>query len=108
MHPKYGVDKVYEAEITGIITDEKLKKLEKGIVLEDGKTAPAKAKKLADNKIEIIIHEGRKHQVKRMLEAVGLHVKSLHRSKYAGVSLGGLKAGQWRDLTPEEIDNLKI
>jgi 23S rRNA pseudouridine2605 synthase len=107
MHPSFKVDKVYEAEVEGDITEEILNKLSIGIKLEDGKTAPAKASKLADNKIELTIHEGRQHQVKRMLAAVGLPVKKLHRSKYANLDLTGLKPGQWRDLTPAEVSVLR-
>lgn len=63
MHPSFEIDKVYEAAVGGQITDEKLQKLEQGIELEDGRTAPAKVRKLSENKVEIIIHEGRNHQV---------------------------------------------
>jgi len=107
MHPSFEVDKVYEAEVQGRITPEILNMLSIGIELEDGKTAPASAKKLTDNKIELTIHEGRNHQVKRMLDAVGLPVRRLHRSKYGPLDLTGLKPGQWRDLTPDEIAQLK-
>jgi 23S rRNA pseudouridine2605 synthase len=108
MHPRYNVDKVYEAAVKGSITGEILNKLSIGVELDDGRTAPAKARRLAVNKIELTIHEGRKHQVKRMLAAVGLTVVSLHRSKYAGLDLDGLKPGQWRDLTEDEVNGLKI
>ncbi len=107
MHPSFKVDKVYEATVKGDITDKILNMLSIGVDLEDGKTAPAKARKLAANKTELTIHEGRKHQVKRMLAAVGLPVIKLHRSKYAGLNLDGLKPGQWRDLTQEELKLLK-
>lgn len=107
MHPSFKVDKVYEATVEGDITDEILSKLSIGVRLEDGKTAPAIAKKLTDNKIELTIHEGRNHQVKRMLEVVGLTVKKLHRSKYGPLALDGLKPGQWRDLAESEIKLLK-
>ena len=107
MHPSFKVDKVYQAEVEGRVTDEKIRKLEKGIQLEDGKISPAKSRKLAENKIELTIHEGRKHQVKRMLAAVGLPVKKLHRSKSGPLNLTGLKPSQWRDLTPVEVDRLK-
>jgi 23S rRNA pseudouridine2605 synthase len=103
MHPSFKVDKVYEATVRGIIDDEILNKLSIGVKLEDGKTAPAKARKIADNKIELTIHEGKKHQVKRMLAAVGLETKKLHRSKYAGLTLDGLKPGQWRALSEAEL-----
>jgi 23S rRNA pseudouridine2605 synthase len=76
MHPSFEKDKVYEAQVEGNITQEILNMLSIGINLDDGKTAPAKARKLADNKIELTIHEGRKHQVKRMLAAAGLPVKN--------------------------------
>ena len=107
MHPSFEIDKVYEAEVEGTITPEILNKLSIGVRLEDGKTAPAKARKLSDNKLELIIHEGRTHQVKRMLAAVGLETKKLHRSKYGPLSEEGLKAGRWRDLTSEEKSSLK-
>jgi len=106
-HPSFKVDKVYEATVLGDIKDEILHKLSIGVDLEDGRTAPAAAKKLAANKIELIIHEGRNHQVKRMLAAVGLEVKKLHRPKYGPFNLDGLKPGQWRDLSAAELKLLK-
>ena len=107
MHPSHEADKVYEATVEGRITEEMLEKLRNGVELEDGITAPAKVGKLTDNKIELIIHEGRNHQIKRMLAAVGLTVKKLHRSKYAGLELQGLKPGLWRDLDAREVSGLK-
>jgi 23S rRNA pseudouridine2605 synthase len=107
MHPSSGIDKTYEAQVEGPVTPEILNKLSIGVNLEDGKTAPAKARKLADNKIELIIHEGRNHQVKRMLEAVGLQTTKLHRSKYGPLEVGDLKPGRWRDLTQDEISSLQ-
>ncbi|MDO8591686.1 MAG: pseudouridine synthase [bacterium] len=107
MHPSFEVDKVYEAEIRGVITPKMLDLLSNSIQLDDGPTAPAKVKKLADNKIQLTIHEGRNHQVKRMLEAVGAPVKKLHRIRYGSLTLEGLKFGAWRDLTEEEIGRLK-
>lgn len=114
MHPSFAVDKVYEAEVSGIVTEKILNMLSIGVNLEDGRTAPAQAHILQGvtlqkgrHMVELIIHEGRKHQVKRMLKSVGLPVKKLHRSQYAGLSLRGLKAGQWRELTDDEISSLK-
>ncbi|HSX17790.1 MAG TPA: pseudouridine synthase [Candidatus Saccharimonadales bacterium] len=107
MHPSFRVDKAYEAEVEGGITSKILNTLSNGVELDDRKTAPAKVRKLADNKIELVIHEGRYHQVKRMLAAVSLPVKKLHRSRYGSLDLAGLKPGQWRDLTSEEIFTLK-
>lgn len=107
MHPSFGVDKVYEAEVEGDITDKILNMLSIGIDLPEGRTAPAGVAKLSDNKIELTIHEGRKHQVKRMLAAIGLRVTGLHRSKYGPLDLAGLKCGDWRELSDIEIGLLK-
>lgn len=108
MHPRYKIDKVYQATVSGEITADILNKLSNGIMLEDGMTAPAEAKKINESTIELTIHEGKKHQVKRMLAAVGLKVDKLHRNTYAGLSLENVKAGSWRDLTDEEINRLKM
>jgi len=107
MHPSFEVDKVYEAEVEGHVTPTMLDLLSNSIRLEDGPTAPAKVRQLSENKIELIIHEGRNHQVKRMLEAVSLTTHRLHRSKYGPLDLNGLKPGQWRELTEEEVARLQ-
>ena len=106
-HPRYGVEKVYEAEVEGEPTDDELERLRKGIELDDGPTAPAQARRLGRGRIELTLHEGRKHQVKRMLAAVGHPVTHLHRSAYAGLSPEGLEPGQWRELEPSEVDQLR-
>jgi 23S rRNA pseudouridine2605 synthase len=108
MHPSFGVDKTYVAEVDGAITAGKLNKLSNGINIDGKTTAPAKASQLAASKIELVIHEGRKHQVKNMLASVGLPVKKLHRSKYGPLSLGSLKPGDWRELSADEIKRLKM
>lgn len=107
MHPSFEVDKVYVAEIRGDITPKMLDLLSNSIQLDDGPTSPAKVKKINDNKIELIVHEGRNHQVKRMLEAVGAPVKRLHRSQYGPLNLAGLKPAKWRELTEQEVSQLK-
>jgi pseudouridine synthase len=107
MHPRYEVDKVYEAEVEGEPSDEALAQLAEGIELDDGRTAPARVRSLGPSLVELTIHEGRKHQVKRMLEAVGHPVSHLHRSHYAGLTLDGLAPGEWRALTPGEVANLR-
>ena len=106
-HPRYEVEKVYEAEVEGDPTDETLEPLRAGIQLDDGPTSPAQARRLGPGRVELSIHEGRKHQVKRMLAAVGLPVTQLHRSRYAGLTLEGLEPGQWRELEPSEVDQLR-
>lgn len=107
MHPSFEINKIYEAEVTGSISKKILDLLSNSIRLDDGPTAPAKAKRLTENKLKLTIHEGRKHQVKRMLATVGLKVVKLHRSKYGPLDLTGLKSSEWRNLTPDEIAQLK-
>ena len=107
MHPRYEVDKVYVAEVEGSPGPDALQQLAEGVVLDDGPTAPAVARGLGPGRVELTLHEGRKHQVKRMLEAVGHPVSRLHRSRYAGLDLQGLAAGRWRELSAEEIEHLR-
>jgi 23S rRNA pseudouridine2605 synthase len=106
-HPRYEVEKVYEADVEGEPSDEALAKLAEGVELDDGRTAPAQARRLGPSRIELSIHEGRKHQVKRMLEAVGHPVTSLHRSRYAGLTVDGLEPGAWRELDAGEVAALR-
>ncbi len=106
-HPRYGVEKVYRAEVAGDPDEAALRRLAEGIELEDGRTAPARVRRLGPHVVELILHEGRTHQVKRMCEAVGHEVRRLHRSSYAGLELGGLRAGEWRELHPAEIEKLR-
>ena len=106
-HPRYGVSKVYEAEVEGTPSPEALARLRGGVELDDGLTAPAGARRLGAGRIELTLHEGRKHQVKRMCEAVGHPVRHLHRSRYAGLDLAGLGAGESRELTTDEVAALR-
>ena len=105
-HPRYEVEKVYEAEVEGEPSDDALRRLERGLELDDGPTAPAHARRLGPNRVELSMHEGRKHQVKRMMVAVGHPVTRLHRSRYAGLTLEGLEPGAWRELEPFEVQRL--
>jgi 23S rRNA pseudouridine2605 synthase len=107
MHPRYQVDKVYEVDIEGRPGEDSLRRLAEGVELEDGVTAPARVRPLGANRIELTIHEGKKHQVKRMCEAVGHSVRRLHRSVYAGLTLDGLEPGDWRELTAAEAKALR-
>jgi 23S rRNA pseudouridine2605 synthase len=105
-HPHYEVEKVYEAEVEGEPSADAVARLERGVKLDDGQTAPARFRRLGPSRIELSIHEGRKHQVKRMLEAVGHPVLRLHRSRYAGLGIEGVEPGQWRELTEDEVASL--
>ncbi|MFL6028774.1 MAG: pseudouridine synthase [Gaiellaceae bacterium] len=106
-HPRYGVEKTYVAEVSGRPSAEVLRALEVGVELEDGPTAPARVRLLGASVVELTIHEGRTHQVKRMLEAVGHPVRRLHRSAYAGLSADDLEPGTWRELTRAEVERLQ-
>jgi 23S rRNA pseudouridine2605 synthase len=105
-HPRYGVEKTYVAEVESDPDETTLQRLRDGIELDDGPTAPARACRLGRGRVELVLHEGRKHQVKRMLAAVGHPVTRLHRSAYAGLTLGGLEPGACRELEPSEVERL--
>jgi 23S rRNA pseudouridine2605 synthase len=107
MHPHYEVDKVYEADVEGEPSDEALARLAEGVDLEEGRTAPAGVRRLAPSRLELTLHEGRKHQVKRMCEAVGHPVVRLHRREYAGLTVDALEPGEWRELDEAEIKPLR-
>jgi len=106
-HPRYGVEKTYVAEVKGDPGETALAALREGIELDDGRTAPALARRLGPGRVELVLHEGRKHQVKRMLEAVGHPVTRLHRSAYAGISADDLEPGASRELTAREVEQLR-
>ena len=106
-HPRYRVEKVYVADVEGDPDDGALRALAGGIELEDGRTAPARVRVLGPGRIELVLHEGRNRQVRRMLEAVGHPVRRLRRSRYAGLATGRLRRGEWRDLTRDEVARLR-
>ncbi len=106
-HPRYGVEKVYEAEVEGEPGRAALRRLAQGVELEDGLTAPARVRRLGPGRIELVLHEGRNRQVRRMCEAVGHPVRRLHRSVYAGLDLRGLEPGEWRELSADEVARLR-
>ena len=106
-HPRYGVEKVYEAEVEGEPDDAALQLLAEGVDLADGRTAPAGVRLLGPSKLELTLHEGRKHQVKLMCEAVGHPVRRQHRAGYADLTLEGLEPGAWRELEPSEVTRLR-
>ena len=109
-HPKYNIKKTYIAKVKGVITSKALQKLSEGVDLEDGKTAPAQArfvKKQGKNSVvEIIIHEGKKRQVRRMLKAVGFPCIQLNRVAIDQIKLSHVDVGQVRPLTENELGRL--
>ena len=106
-HPRYGVEKTYVADVEGEPGDDVLRRLADGIELEDGATAPARVSRLGPSRLELVLHEGRNRQARRMLETVGHPVLKLRRSRYAGLGPGRLRPGDWRDLTSAEIASLR-
>ncbi|MEK7433593.1 MAG: pseudouridine synthase [Cyanobacteriota bacterium] len=114
IHPKYEIEKTYIVLVDGNISDNHLRKLESGIQLAEGRTAPAKIKVLGDypneTKLEMTITEGKNRQIRRMLDAVGYGVKKLKRVTIGKIELGNLKKGEFRylnDLEVEWIESLK-
>ena len=110
-HPSNEVNKRYLAIVDSEITSDDVRKIEKGVFIDGGKTAPAKVKllKVSSTRTEltIIIHEGRNRQVRRMFEAIGKNVVFLKRISVGDMNLGDLKKGEYRFLTKEEIGYLK-
>ncbi len=109
-HPKHHVNKVYDAMVEGKPNEEALTKLREGVELEDGMTAPSQVRRLdhigRTTVLEIVIHEGRKRQIRRMCLAVGHPVVRLRRVRVGPLTLSNLPEGQWRDLTAQEIAGL--
>jgi len=113
MHPRYHVDKSYVAKIEGVLATDEIKQLEKGIKLKGYTSARAKVTVMSKDKkkhssiVRIIIHEGHNHQVKNMFLAVGHQVEKLSRERYDFLTLDGLVSGKYRDLTRQEVAQLK-
>ena len=105
--PDSHLPKRYEAEVAGQPTDAALEPLRQGVGLDDGPARPAEARVLGPSRVELILTEGRHHQVKRMLAAVGHPVRRLHRAAYAGLTVEGLEPGAWRELEPSEVERLR-
>lgn len=112
-HPRYGVEKEYQAIVQGIPVEKALEKLRKGVWIEGGKTSPAKVEVIhAEEKtnttgLRITIHEGRKRQIRLMCEAVGHPVMSLKRLRYGPLRIKGMRAGEARMLGKQEVDALR-
>lgn len=109
IHPKNEIDKVYVAKVKGLVTPVHLKALSNGIIIEGKKTSKGKSKlKKYDKKtntsiVELVIHEGINHQVKKMFEVLGYDVLKLKREQFGFLNLSGLKSGEYRRLTPKEV-----
>jgi 23S rRNA pseudouridine2605 synthase len=107
-HPRYGVEKTYRARVVPpAVAERSLRALREGVELEDGKTAPARVRVVAEGVLEIAIHEGRNRQVRRMCEAVGHRVVELRRIGFGPLRLGDLRPGQARRLSAAEVERLR-
>ena len=107
-HPRYEVPKTYVAEVEeGPVGEPELRRLREGVELEDGITAPAGVRQIDDGRLEIVLREGRKRQVRRMCEAVGHHVVSLERVAFGPLRLDRLEEGDYRRLTAAEVERLR-
>ena len=112
MHPRNSIYKIYRVTVRPSITEEQIEKLKTGIEIDGRKTAPAIVHVLVQDKeqnrvvLEMILHEGKNREIRKMCEAVGLEVARLKRTQIGGVKMGMLKQGAWRDLTEKEVKNL--
>lgn len=111
MHPRYELPKTYLVKVKGVLDKKDADELERGVYLEDGKTAPANVrlvrKEEANSWVEITIHEGRKRQVRRMFDRIDHSVIKLRRIKIGPLPLGPLAVGRYRHLTPLEVETLR-
>ena len=112
MHPKNEIDKCYVAKISGMLSPKEMMTLKTGVIIDGVKTRKSRVKVRKTDKesntsiVEIVIHEGKNHQVKKMFEAVGHEVLKLKREKIAFLDLKGLKSGEYRKLNPKEVSTL--
>ena len=110
LHPRFGVNKTYEATVTGVPDRKKLDLLEQGIEIEGSTTSPAKIRLLKryhdQSLVEIIIHEGKKRQVRKMFQAINHHVLYLKRTAYGDLRLGALPVGKYRLLGQEDLKKI--
>ena len=108
-HPRFEVPKTYRVTVGGpSLRDGVVRRLREGVELDDGRTAPATVRRLANHELEITIREGRKRQVRRMCEALGHPVRELRRVRFGPLELGPLREGASRRLTPKEIESLRV
>lgn len=112
MHPKNNIDKVYIAKVKGLIGKEQINILQRGVFIDGVKTSRAKArirkydKKSDTSIVELTIHEGKNHQVKKMFNSIGYDVLKLKRERFSFLDLSGLKSGEYRKLNPKEVKKL--
>jgi 23S rRNA pseudouridine2605 synthase len=111
MHPSFEIEKTYRARVKGSVSKQALGRLRSGVELEDGRTWPARVEVVSSASgttvLDLVIHEGRKRQVRRMCEVVGHSVLALERTAYGPLTLAGVAPGESRELTEHEVERLK-
>lgn len=107
-HPRHEIEKEYRVWVSGEVTPAALEALSQSMELDGQKLRPARVRQLGEKQLDIVIHEGKNRQVRRMCAAVGLEVIRLKRVREGSVRLGDLPRGKWRNLTEEEIKRLKM
>ena len=106
-HPKFECEKTYIVETNPPLTDFQLRKLKTGIPLDDGPARALNVKRNGKKSLLLTLREGRNREIRRMMEALGTRVIHLHRDSFAGLMLGSLRPGKWREISPFEIDKLR-
>lgn len=110
MHPRYGVDRVYRVTVDGPVSDRQMRRLLDGVELEDGPARAARVERAGERPdratLRITMREGRKREVRRMIDAIGRRVERLVRERYGPIGLEGLGPGEWRRLEADEVDAL--
>ncbi len=106
MHPRYNINKTYYVELTQPISEEHLHQISKGVVLEDGKTAPAKVSQISPTVVQITLHEGKNRIVRRMFNAFNYKIKTLKRIQIGEIKIGELETGKYCTLTPKQIKTI--
>ncbi|WP_307066145.1 pseudouridine synthase [Alkalibacillus filiformis] len=113
IHPKFEVDKVYVAKVKGELSKEEVLQLKKGVTHDGERLKAVKSrimevdKKKGKTKIELVLHQGKNRQVRRMFEALGYRIEKLKRERFGTLTLGNLQPGEYRELTPHEVKQLK-
>ena len=110
-HPKFGVAKKYHVKVQGVVTEEDVKKIQGGVFLEEGPTAPCEVRVMdktkRETRLEVTLHEGKKRQIRRVFQQLGYRVLELERFQYGPLALGDLREGLKRRLTASEVNLLK-
>ena len=108
MHPSKKVNKTYIAQVKGLVTEDSLKEFREGLLIDGKKTAPSEIEVISEDALKIVLYEGRNRQVRKMCEAIGLEVLCLKRVAIGQLELGGLKPGEWRYLTDDEVKEINF